>query len=254
MESTEMKMKIASYWDKDAAGYDSQHSHGLMNHREEGCWLVHLQNIFGDEPKQILDVGTGTGFLAILLARLGHHVTGIDLSEGMMAHAREKAEKAKVEIDFLKGDAENPDFLDNSFDFVTNRHLLWTLPHPDQAIAGWKRVVRPGGKVVAIDGDWFSLPAGKAISRQIGILIASCLERKKIGAGAYDPDTISRLPMMKPENAGSAEKLFVQAGLSDIKKYGLPEIDQIERQSMAFHVRLMNPYSRIVVEGSKSDE
>lgn len=253
MESTEMKLKIASYWDKDANSYDSQHSHGIMNTREEACWLEHLSRIFGDEPKQILDVGTGTGFLSILLAKLGHHVTGIDLSEGMMAHAVRKAAEAGLAIDFRKGDAEQPDFNDNTFDFVTNRHLLWTLPHPDIAAKQWKRVVKPGGKVIAIDGDWFSLSPMKAAQRRAGIMLASVIERKKIGGGSYDDETISRLPMMKPENAGNAVELFGQAGLSDVRRYGVPQIDAVERESMPFHVRLMNPYSRMVIEGRKNE-
>ena len=59
---------------------------------------------------EVLDVGCGTGEIGLLFAELGHHVTGLDLSEKMLAKAREKTSKKMYDSTFKKGDAEDPPF------------------------------------------------------------------------------------------------------------------------------------------------
>ena len=102
----------------------------------------------------ILDVGTGTGAMALVLAEMGHDVSGIDLSDGMLNKAKEKAKQANLPVEFKIGDAEKLSFPDDTFDVVINRHLLWTLPHPEKAIKEWNRVLKPGGQVVILDGNF----------------------------------------------------------------------------------------------------
>ncbi|MFY9201455.1 MAG: class I SAM-dependent methyltransferase, partial [Methanosarcina flavescens] len=80
----------------------------------------------------------------------------VDLSTGMLEKAKQNADNKELEIDFFHGDAENLPFEDNSFDLVTNKFLLWTLQQPSCAVREWKRVLKPGGKIFAIDGDWFN--------------------------------------------------------------------------------------------------
>jgi len=103
---------------------------------------------------KVLDVGCGTGVMGLLFAEMGHQVTGVDLSEGMMAKAREKAYVQKLSIELRRGDAEHLPFNDGSFNVVVNRHLLWTLPHPEIALKEWHRVLKKGGMVIIIDGVW----------------------------------------------------------------------------------------------------
>ncbi len=64
----------------------------------------------GDRTKRILDIGCGTGRHAIELARRGYRVTGIDLAEGQLRRAREKATAASVTVDFQRCDATQPHF------------------------------------------------------------------------------------------------------------------------------------------------
>ena len=59
---------------------------------------------------EVLDVGCGTGEIGLLFAEPGHHVTGLDLSEKMLAKAREKTSKKMYDSTFKKGDAEDPPF------------------------------------------------------------------------------------------------------------------------------------------------
>lgn len=85
---------------------------------------------------------------------MGHKVTGIDLAEEMLVKAREKVDRTSLRVVFQSGDAENLPFHDNVFDAVVNRHVLWNMPNPEMAVSEWFRVVKPGGKLVVIDGDW----------------------------------------------------------------------------------------------------
>lgn len=156
MEDKQIKEEIADYWNSRGGVYDTQPGHGLKSKEEKEEWLKFLKNVMPEGCKRVLDVGAGTGFLTLLLAELGYSVKSIDLSEGMQADAKRKAIESNLtdRIEFDIADAEKTGEDDESFDAVVNRHLLWTLPHPKEAVDEWLRVVRPGGKVIVIDGDW----------------------------------------------------------------------------------------------------
>lgn len=118
---------------------------------------------------RVLDVGTGTGIMALRAADLigeSGRVTGIDLSEGMLAHARVKADLAKLSarIDFRRMDAEHLEVDDASFDTAVSLFALRHFPNPDAALAQMYRALRAGGRLVVAVGDgapWLS-PAGVA--------------------------------------------------------------------------------------------
>jgi SAM-dependent methyltransferase len=95
-------------------------------------------------------VGTGTGFLAGIAARLGHDVTAIDLSTGMLDASTLR--DTGLPITFAVGDAVNPAFPVGSFDAIISRSLIWTLREPVTAFRNWHRLLRPGGRVLAIYG------------------------------------------------------------------------------------------------------
>jgi SAM-dependent methyltransferase len=109
---------------------------------------------FSEKPHEVLDVGCGTGFIALRFAELGHTVTGIDLSPLMLDRAQGKAERAGFELDFRVGDASALDCEDEAFDIVVARHVVWNLPNPEQGVAEWLRVLRPGGRLIVIEGKW----------------------------------------------------------------------------------------------------
>lgn len=156
MDDKKIKEEIAQYWNTRGGVYDTQPGHGLKSAEEKTEWLKFLKSVVPADAKRILDVGGGTGFLTLLLAELGYNVKSIDLSEGMQNDAKRKAIEGNLtdRVEFAIADAEKTGEPDNSFDVVVNRHLLWTLPHPSEAVDEWLRVVKPGGKVIVIDGDW----------------------------------------------------------------------------------------------------
>ena len=90
------------------------------------AWIGLFNNLIPKINLNALDIGCGTGEMSLLLAQLGHSVTGIDLSENMLCVADEKARKKGLNIKFLKGDAEDPPFESNEFDVIVARHLFWT--------------------------------------------------------------------------------------------------------------------------------
>ncbi len=88
-----------------------------------------LANMIGRiHERTILDVGTGTGRAALMLARGGARVTAIDASEEMLEVARQRAAEQMVKVHFLRGDAHNLDFKDRSFDVVVCLRVLMHAP------------------------------------------------------------------------------------------------------------------------------
>jgi ubiquinone/menaquinone biosynthesis C-methylase UbiE len=102
----------------------------------------------------VLDVGCGTGFLALRFAELGHTVTAIDLSPKMVDRARRRAEEANHHIDFRVGNAVALDSPDATYHLVVARHVIWNLADPGRGVAEWRRVLRPGGCLALIEGKW----------------------------------------------------------------------------------------------------
>ncbi|MEZ4728604.1 MAG: class I SAM-dependent methyltransferase [Caldilineaceae bacterium] len=148
--------QINAYWNWRGVSYDSQPGHGdRIGVAEHKAWVDTLARLLPPPPATVLDVGAGTGFLTFIAAEVGHKVTGIDLAEGMLAQAYERAATVANPPHFLIGDAIAPDFPPQSFDVVMSRHVLWTLRDPEQAFRNWWQLLKPGGRVVAIDSFWF---------------------------------------------------------------------------------------------------
>ena len=149
-----IKPAIKKYWNwrSSSYGYDADKSIAIARQ-----WQSMVNDLVSAvSGKRALDIGTGTGQFAIYLARAGFDVTAVDISEKMIAQAGRHAALHELDIDFQIGDAESLDFSDNAFDVVVARNLLWTLPHPDRALAQWRRVLKPGGRLIVSDGLWFN--------------------------------------------------------------------------------------------------
>ena len=125
----------------------------------DGKWADELIRNF---PKaegralRILDIGTGPGFYAIILAARGYEVTAVDMSEGMLEQARNNAGELADKIRFRKMDAQELSFNDNEFDVIVTRNLTWNLPDPVKAYGEWRRVLRDGGVMLNIDSNWYA--------------------------------------------------------------------------------------------------
>ncbi len=234
--SAELKRRIISRWDEASKYYDYERfANDEINSREKEKWKRFFESELGNEKLNILDVGTGTGFLSILLAEMGHEVTGIDLSEGMMSLCRKKARDRGLRIGIWKGDAESIPFEDESFDVVVSRWVLWTLLHPEKAIAECKRVMRPGGLAYFFDTPSVEKNQSvieKHIRPNLARLIISICERRNAWSEHYDKEIRSQLPLCY-DKQGSFDrqmKLFKECGFTDATTGSMDEESAISAE------------------------
>lgn len=98
--------------------------------------------------ERVLDVGTGTGVVAITAARAGAQVSGLDLTPELLQQATLDADIAGVSVAWQQGDAEDLPYPDATFDVVISQFGHMFAPRPDVAMQEMFRVLKPGGRVV----------------------------------------------------------------------------------------------------------
>ena len=156
-DHSDAQTHITTFWSTVAAGYEA-HSGNVAEYGSADYqrWVDALASALPDPPAEVLDVASGSGYVALAAASLGHRVTAIDLAAAMLDVLVANATARGLSVDARLGDAVEPGFPPASFDAVTSRHLLWTLRQPARAMANWRELLRPGGRLVAVDGFWFT--------------------------------------------------------------------------------------------------
>jgi SAM-dependent methyltransferase len=163
------EMPAVGYWDAAAADFDDEPDHGLREPGVRAAWAARLRAWLPEAPCDVLDLGCGTGSLSLLAAEQGHRVTGVDRSAAMVERARTKL--AGRDAAFLVGDAAAPPVGEQRYDVVLVRHVLWTLPAPARVLRRWRTLLRPGGRLVLIEGVWGTVgPVGIPAALVIGLL------------------------------------------------------------------------------------
>lgn len=110
----------------------------------------------GGRPFRMLDVGCGTGTLLSIMAREPQAalLVGLDYADGMVSRAAEKfsasADAGRLAV--VRGDAERLPFADAAFDVLTCCNSFHHYPHQAEAVREFRRVLRPGGLLVLVDG------------------------------------------------------------------------------------------------------
>jgi len=144
--------RIAGFWDAAAASFDAEPDHGLRDPAVREAWARRMEAWLPAPPADVLEPGCGTGSLALLAAEAGHRVVGVDLSPRMVGLARAKLRGQAAVV--LACDAADPPVGAQRFDAVLVRHLVWTLPDPHAALRRWVSLLRPGGRLVLVEGRW----------------------------------------------------------------------------------------------------
>lgn len=150
---TQIEQRVKNYWTARSHDFGTVRKNELESDMGKR-WLEEIERHLPQGKLDILDVGTGTGFFAILLARLGHRVTGIDLTPAMIAESRALAGSMGLDIDFQQMNAQELSFEEERFDVVISRNLTWTLPEPQKAYSQWYRVLKKGGVLLNYDADY----------------------------------------------------------------------------------------------------
>ncbi|MBS1571371.1 MAG: bifunctional demethylmenaquinone methyltransferase/2-methoxy-6-polyprenyl-1,4-benzoquinol methylase UbiE [Bacteroidetes bacterium] len=192
------KSQVEDMFDNIAPKYD------LLNHvlsmKIDVMWRNTLVNWLKKElPKNVLDVATGTGDLAIAVQKgTNSKVVGLDLSQQMLNVGVIKIKKLNLdgEISMQKGDAEKLPFVDNQFDAVTVAFGVRNFENLNQGLAELKRVVKKGKSIFILEfskvegflGPFYSFYF-KNILPRIGKLIS-----KDNRAYTYLPDSVNAFP------------------------------------------------------------
>lgn len=204
-----IKNDMKKYWSQRVEKFSLLRQREFASEKHEQ-WLAELDRYFPPGRKlDILDIGTGTGFLAFLLAERGHHVTGIDLTPDMIMKAKKIAGRLELSVDFFVMDAEKPDFSPASFDAIVTRKLTWALPNLPLAYQTWHKLLRPGGILVNFDADY---------CREKPVAVPSHHAHQDVSTGLmqeYERMKNVLRPCQKPRPQWDTE-LLLQAGFSNI--------------------------------------
>jgi len=234
-----LTQSITRYWDSASDDFDGRIKEALAGD-ERRLWTEELTAALPDGNERrldILDVGTGPGLFSVILSGLGHTVTGIDSSPDMVKRAQENADAHGVDARFLIGNASDPDFPEESLDVIVSRNLTWLLPDPESAYRRWLSLLRPGGRLIIFDGNWYGWMYDPELREKFRAQCEVAIERgwpRKIGEKAEEDERIAReLPLTgvrRPEWDGPVlldvgfRRIDIQNNTDDRHKSGLSAI------------------------------
>ena len=189
----------------------------LLSFGQDARWRARLVDSVRAAPGDVvLDVATGTGLVARAISeRYGCDVVGLDRSADMLSAAASR----DGHIPLVRARAESLPFPDDSFDHLTFTYLLRYVDDPAATMRELARVVRPGGRIVALD---FGVPTNPIlrmlwrIYTSIGLpLIGRAISQQWAGVGAFLRGSIERFDAAHPQHA--VEWHWRDAGLVDVR-------------------------------------
>lgn len=218
-----LRDEIKAYWSVRAETFDTQPGHEIFSEAERQAWLELFRRHLGDgKGRRALDLACGTAVISHLIDDLGFEVTGMDWAEPMLARARAKAKARGRTIRFLMGDAENTMEPDEAYDVIVNRHLVWTLVDPLACFREWRRVLKPGGTLLIVDGDFVNTTPLSLLYGRLAAWIGR-LRGKAAPAHGAGPDLaathrsiLSRVHFSNGARADAVAALLQEAGFRDI--------------------------------------
>jgi ubiquinone/menaquinone biosynthesis C-methylase UbiE len=243
LSNHDLRDEIKAYWSLRAETFDTQPGHEIFSEEERAAWHALFRKHLGEgKSRAALDLACGTAVISHLLDDLGFKVTGLDWAEPMLERARVKAAARGRNIRFLMGDAERTMEADGSYDVITNRHLVWTLVDPLACFREWHRVLKPGGKLLIVDGDFVNT------SRLTRLLKAATRFASRIGLardamhGAPNADMaethnriLSRVHFSGGAHADAVADLLKEAGFSKVTiDQDMRAIHKAQRKNFSF--------------------
>ncbi len=187
------RVEAASAYFRDNAAQWHRIRSLYVDEREVEAALTQI--VAAVQPRDLLDIGTGTGRMIEVLAPLAQNALGIDQSREMLAVARVNLERARLENSMVRrGDMYQLPLPDHSFDAVVIHQVLHYADRPAAAIAEAARVLRPGGVLVVVDFAPHGLEflREEHAHRRLGFADAEVAEWW--GAAGLDPAPARHLP------------------------------------------------------------
>jgi demethylmenaquinone methyltransferase/2-methoxy-6-polyprenyl-1,4-benzoquinol methylase len=147
------KEQVAKMFDAISKNYDGLNR--VISFGIDIKWRKKVVEIIGqNDPKQILDIATGTGDLALMMAKLNpDRIVGLDISAGMLAVGKQKIAKANLsdKIEMIVGDSEEMPFKDDTFDAITVSFGVRNFANLEKGVTEIARVLKPTGVLVILE-------------------------------------------------------------------------------------------------------
>ncbi len=188
---------------------------GPRDFREHPVWLAVIPLLLAGAKRKIrrvADMGSGTGIVAELLARLGYDVIAIEFAESRAAIAHQRL-RAYPGAEIRVGDAMDPPLAAGEADAIVSRNLIWMLPQPAAALQRWQALVAPGGRIAAID-------ATRRLERSWPDVVRARfgLQRQK---SRQPVSAANPTPLANPPDEAEAMRFWSGAGLENVMPINL---------------------------------
>jgi len=158
--------RIEKYWDNRSVGYSASVTNAMHSFKKN-AWQSLIKSFApGGKAVKALDVGTGPGFFAIIMAELGYEVTAVDVSDEMLLEARKNTAHAGFKVSLMKSDVQKINQPGENFDLIVSRNLVWTLTNPLAAYKEWHRLLKPEGRVLVFDANWYLRLTNSELQKQ----------------------------------------------------------------------------------------
>ncbi|MCI5863076.1 MAG: class I SAM-dependent methyltransferase [Lachnospiraceae bacterium] len=197
LSSDEVQKNMKDYWNERSKTFGFPYAE-MDDIRHE------VAHILPREKCKVLDVGTGTGIMAAVMSSLGHEVIAVDIAENMIEKAKENLYSLNLKAEFVCTNSDELPFLDNTFDVICSRNLIWAFLDPEKVLRQWRRVLKPGGLLLYYDGNHYRYLFDEETRKNRNILIEhlgdihghSEEDKKKVDYSKCD-ETAYDLPLSK---------------------------------------------------------